>query len=95
MMLPDRFCQVWRHRNKFSNFLACIALCAPDSDCTRLECIDGITHSGVFGASPDRTIAAYSDITGETWKPYEAPTAPAATVSRQSAAAEMAAFQAA
>src|ERR1700733_10807330 len=23
---PTRFCQVWRHRNKFSNFLACIAL---------------------------------------------------------------------
>ena len=50
-----RFCQVWRHRNKFSNFLACIALSAPDSDGTRLERIDGITHSGVFGASPDRT----------------------------------------
>src|ERR1700678_3475376 len=49
------FCQVWRHRNKFSNFLACIALSAPDSDCTRAECIDRITHSGVFGASPDRT----------------------------------------
>jgi hypothetical protein len=30
-----RFCQVWRHRNKFSNFLACIALSAPDSDRTR------------------------------------------------------------
>ena len=46
-----RFCQVWRHRNEFSNVPACIALSAPDPDCTRLECIDGITHSGIFGAS--------------------------------------------
>ena len=57
-----RFCQVWRHRNKFSNFLASIALSAPDSDCTRLECIDGITHSGVFGASPDRTYDGGSSV---------------------------------
>ena len=46
-------------------------------------------------AAAEGAIAAYADITGETWKPYEAPLAPAATVSRQSAAAEMAAFQAA
>ena len=39
--------------------------------------------------------AAYAEITGEDWKPYEAPTPPAATVARQSAAVEMAAFQAA
>ena len=44
-------------------------------------------------AAAEGAIAAYADITGETWKPYEAPLAPAATVSRQSAAAEMAAFQ--
>jgi len=36
-----------------------------------------------------------ADITGEDWKPYEASTPPAATVARQSAAIEIAAFQAA
>ncbi len=46
-------------------------------------------------AAAEGAIAAYADITGETWKPYEAPLAPAVTASRQSAAAEMAAFQAA
>jgi hypothetical protein len=46
-------------------------------------------------AAAEGAIAAYADVTGETWKPYEAPLPPAGTVSRQSAAAEMAAFQAA
>jgi len=33
------------------------------------------------------------DSTGDEWKPYEAPLAPAAGVSRKSAAVEMAAFE--
>src|ERR1700722_14550951 len=45
-------------------------------------------------AAAEGAISAYSDITtGEVWKPYEAPTAPAATVARKSAAVEMAAFE--
>ena len=43
-------------------------------------------------AAAEGAIAAYADITGETWKPYEAPVAPAASVTRKSAAVEMAAF---
>jgi hypothetical protein len=43
-------------------------------------------------AAAHGAIEAYSATTGETWKPYEAPIAPSATVARQSAAAEMAAF---
>ncbi len=44
-------------------------------------------------AAAEGALAAYADIIGEAWKPYEAPVAPAATVARKSAAAEMAAFQ--
>ena len=44
-------------------------------------------------AAAEGALAAYAEITGEDWKPYEAPAAPAASVVRQSAAAEMAAFQ--
>jgi hypothetical protein len=44
-------------------------------------------------AAAEGALAAYADITGETWKPYVAPLAPSASVGRQSAAAEMAAFQ--
>jgi hypothetical protein len=44
-------------------------------------------------AAAEGAIAAYAEITGEDWKPYEAPIAPAATVARQSASIEMAAFQ--
>jgi hypothetical protein len=44
-------------------------------------------------AAAEGAIAAYADITGENWKPYEAPTAPATGVARKSAAVEMAAFQ--
>ena len=43
-------------------------------------------------AAAEGAIAAYADITGEDWKPYEAPVAPAASVARKSAAVEMAAF---
>lgn len=34
-------------------------------------------------------VHAYAEITGEDWKPYEAPVAPSRSVSRQAAAAEM------
>jgi hypothetical protein len=44
-------------------------------------------------AAAEGAISAYAEITGEDWKPYEAPTAPAATVARKSAAVEMAAFE--
>jgi hypothetical protein len=46
-------------------------------------------------AAAEGALAAYADLTGETWKPYEAPLPASASVSRRSAAAEMAAFQAA
>jgi hypothetical protein len=44
-------------------------------------------------AAAEGAISAYAEITGDVWKPYEAPTPPAATVARKSAAAEMAAFE--
>jgi hypothetical protein len=44
-------------------------------------------------AAAEGAISAYAEITGEDWKPYEAPVAPAATVSRKSAAVEIAAFE--
>ena len=37
-------------------------------------------------------VDAYADVTGETWKPYEGPRLNSQSVSRQSAAAEIAAF---
>ena len=37
-------------------------------------------------------VDAYTHITGEQWKPYEPPVAGPATVSRQAAEAELAAF---
>lgn len=43
-------------------------------------------------AAAEGAINAYTEITGETWKPYEAPLPASASVSRQSAAAEIAAF---
>ena len=61
----------------------------------RLFAAEMALQSFALLAAAEGAVAAYADITGETWKPYEAPTAPAAAVSRQSAAAEMAAFQAA
>jgi hypothetical protein len=59
----------------------------------RLFAAEMALQSFALLAAAEGAIAAYADITGETWKPYEAPTPPAAAVSRQSAAAEMAAFQ--
>jgi hypothetical protein len=43
-------------------------------------------------AAAEGAVSAYAHITGEDWKPYEAPTAPASSTSRQSAEAQMAAF---
>ena len=61
----------------------------------RLFAAEMALQSFALLAAAEGAIAAYADVTGETWKPYEAPLPPAGTVSRQSAAAEMAAFQAA
>ena len=48
--------KVWRHRNEFQASLRASRSARPmNSDCTRLQTIsDGITHSGIFGASPDK-----------------------------------------
>jgi hypothetical protein len=43
-------------------------------------------------AAAEGAVSAYAHITGEDWKPYEAPQPPSQGVTRQSAAAEMAAF---
>ena len=59
----------------------------------RLFAAEMALQSFALLAAADGAIAAYADLTGEVWKPYEAPIAPAATVARQSAAVEMAAFQ--
>ena len=61
----------------------------------RLFAAEMALQSFALLAAAEGAIAAYADVTGETWKPYEAPLPPAGAVSRQSAAAEMAAFQAA
>ena len=59
----------------------------------RLFAAEMALQSFALMAAAEGAIAAYADITGETWKPYEAPTAPAASVARKSAAVEMAAFR--
>jgi hypothetical protein len=43
-------------------------------------------------AAAEGAVSAYAHITGEDWKPYEAPAAPASSTSRHSAEAQMAAF---
>jgi len=43
-------------------------------------------------AAAEGAISAYAHITGEDWKPYEAPAAPSGNVSTKSAEAQMAAF---
>jgi len=40
-------------------------------------------------AAATGAVHAYAEITGEDWRPYEAPTAPAGNISRQAAAAEL------
>ena len=51
----------------------------------------GLTAHALLAAA-EGAVHAYAEITGEDWRPYEAPLAAPATVSRQSAVAEMAAF---
>jgi hypothetical protein len=45
-------------------------------------------------AAAEGAIAAYKDITGEDWKPYQAPVEGPATVERKAASVQMSAFQA-
>src|SRR6202142_8223 len=59
----------------------------------RLFAAEMALQSFALMAAAEGAISAYSDITGETWKPYEAPLAPAASVSRKSASVDMAAFE--
>ena len=59
----------------------------------RLFAAEMALQSFALLAAAERAISAYADITGEDWKPYEAPAPPTATVARKSAAAEMAAFE--
>jgi hypothetical protein len=58
----------------------------------RLFAAEMALQSFALMAAAEGAISAYAEITGETWKPYEAPMAPSASVSRKSAAVEMAAF---
>jgi hypothetical protein len=48
----------------------------------------GLTAYALFAAATG-AVHAYAEITGEEWKPYQAPTAPSRSVSRQAAAAEL------
>jgi hypothetical protein len=59
----------------------------------RLFAAEMALQSYALMAAAEGAISAYADITGDDWKPYAAPTAPAASVSRKSAATEMAAFE--
>jgi hypothetical protein len=43
-------------------------------------------------AAAEGAVLAYAEVTGETWKPYQAPPPAAASVSRRSAVEQMAAF---
>lgn len=47
----------------------------------------------VLLAAADGAVRAYAEVTGDVWKPYMAPIAPAAGIVRKSAEVEMAAFQ--
>ena len=59
----------------------------------RLFAAEMALQSFALLAAAEGALAAFADVTGEDWKPYEAPTPPAATVARKSAVVEMAAFQ--
>jgi hypothetical protein len=61
----------------------------------RLFAAEMALQSFALMAAAEGAITAYTNITGEDWKPYEAPTPPAGTVARKSAAVEIAAFEAA
>ena len=57
----------------------------------RLFAAEMALQSFALMAAAEGTIAAYAEITGEDWKPYEAAGAQAGSVSRKSASVEMAA----
>jgi hypothetical protein len=59
----------------------------------RLFAAEMALQSFALMAAAQGAVAAYAEITGEDWKPYLAPTAPAASVARKSAAVEMSAFE--
>src|SRR5271168_4916324 len=59
----------------------------------RLFAAEMALQSFALMSAAEGALAAYAELTGEDWKPYEAPVAPAASVARKSAAVEMAAFQ--
>ena len=59
----------------------------------RLFAAEMALQSFALMAAAEGAIAAYAEVTGEDWKPYEVPVAPAASVARKSAAVEMAAFE--
>ena len=63
------------------------------ADRARLFAAEMALQSFALMAAAEGAIAAYADLTGETWKPYEALTPPAASVARKAAAVEMAAFE--
>ena len=52
-------------------------------------------QSYALRAAAEGAVLAYAEVTGETWKAYEAPMPASAGISRRGAAVEMAAFQAA
>ena len=49
--------------------------------------------SPALRAAAEGAVLAYAEVTGETWKAYEAPAPASASISRRGAAVEMAAFQ--
>jgi hypothetical protein len=59
----------------------------------RLFAAEMALQSFALMAAAEGALAAYADITGDEWKPYLAPVAPAASVARKSAAVEMSAFE--
>ena len=58
----------------------------------RLFAAEMALQSFALLAAAEGALAAYADITGETWKPYEAPVAASSSTARKSAAEELAAF---
>jgi hypothetical protein len=63
------------------------------ADRARLFAAELGLQSYALMAAAEGALAAYAELTGETWKPYQAAIAPAAGVARKAAAAEMAAFE--
>jgi len=59
---------------------------------TRLFAAEAGLTAHALVAAAEGAVAAYFHVIGEEWKPYEAPPAGPATVGRQAAEAELAAF---